>query len=684
MTDTRRRADVLVEALPYIRRFAGKTVVVKYGGNAIAGTSEHDALDVFAQDIVLMRLVGMRPVVVHGGGPQISALMGRLGKTAEFRDGLRVTDAETVDIARMVLVGQVNPQLVAAINAHGNYAVGVSGGDAGLLRATPHDGDLGFVGNVDAVNPRILEGLLADEFIPVVATIGTDEAGQAYNINADTVAAAIAEALGAEKLVYLTDVEGLRRDVDDPASLIHQTTADELEQLIAAGVDHRRDDPQGHELHPRRAPRRAPCPHPRREGSPRAAAGDLHRRGHRHGDRRRQSMSNVFAAVGLAESPFMPVFAATAADVRPRPGHRAVRRRRQALPRLPVGDRRHVARSRQPGGGRGDLGAGQPSCSTSATTSPTRRRPPRRSPSTSCSPTPPDSHGRVFFANSGAEAIECAIKLARKHGGRGRHTVVSAFGSFHGRTLAALAATGQPSKHEPFQPMPEGFRHVAWGDVDAVTAAVDGTVAAVLIEPILGEGGVHPAPAGYLAAIRRLCDETGALMIVDEIQTGHGPHRPLVRLRARRRRPRRRHAGQGARQRHAGRRLLGPRRRRRRVRAGRPRQHLQRHGDRHGGGQRRDRRDAPHRRPGRRGQAGRAAGDRARRPCLASRRCAAAGLLLAAELDGRPSGDVAGELLDHGLVVNAVTPTALRLAPPITVTDAEIDEALAILDGGAR
>jgi acetylglutamate kinase len=230
------RADVLVEALPYIRRFAGKTVVVKYGGNAIAGSSERDALDVFAQDVVLMRLVGMRPIVVHGGGPQISALMGRLGKTAEFRSGLRVTDAETVDIARMALVGQVNPQLVAAINAHGNFAVGVSGGDAGLLRAAPHDGDLGFVGTVDAVNPRILTGLLADEFIPVIATIATDESGQPYNINADTVAAAIAEALGAEKLVYLTDIEGLRRDVDDPGSLIHQTTADELEALIAAGA----------------------------------------------------------------------------------------------------------------------------------------------------------------------------------------------------------------------------------------------------------------------------------------------------------------------------------------------------------------------------------------------------------------------------------------------------------------
>ena len=233
---THQRAATLVEALPYIRRFAGKTVVVKYGGNAIAGTSDHDALNVFAEDIVLMRLVGMRPVVVHGGGPQISALMARLGKNVEFRDGLRVTDAETVDIARMVLVGQVNPQLVAAINVHGNYAVGVSGGDGGLLRATARHADLGFVGDVSAVNPAILTGLIADEFIPVVATIGTDEHGQAYNINADTVAGAIAEALGAEKLVYLTDIEGLRRDVDDAASLIRQTTGDELDALVADGT----------------------------------------------------------------------------------------------------------------------------------------------------------------------------------------------------------------------------------------------------------------------------------------------------------------------------------------------------------------------------------------------------------------------------------------------------------------
>ena len=229
-------ADVLVHALPYIRRFAGQVVVVKYGGNALAGASDDHALDLFAQDIVLMHQVGMRPVVVHGGGPQISDLMNRLGKVSEFRNGLRVTDAETVEIARMVLVGQVNPQLVSAINVHGPLAVGVSGGDAGLIRASARDPELGFVGDVEAVNPTILTGLIAEGFIPVVATIGVGADGQAYNINADTVAGAIAEALAAEKLVYLTDIEGLRRVVDDATSIIRQTTCDELDALMADGT----------------------------------------------------------------------------------------------------------------------------------------------------------------------------------------------------------------------------------------------------------------------------------------------------------------------------------------------------------------------------------------------------------------------------------------------------------------
>ena len=237
MTDVAaQRAAILVEALPYIRRFAGRTIVVKYGGNALAGTSGEDALSVFATDIVMMRLVGMRPVVVHGGGPQISELMGRLGKTAEFKDGLRVTDAETVDIARMVLIGQVNPQIVSAINVHGDYAVGVSGEDGGLIRAVARNPELGFVGDIASINPDVLDRLLDDEFIPVVATVGADAEGQAFNINADTVAGEIAAALGAEKLVYLTDIDGLRHDIADAASLIRQTTPDELEQLISDGT----------------------------------------------------------------------------------------------------------------------------------------------------------------------------------------------------------------------------------------------------------------------------------------------------------------------------------------------------------------------------------------------------------------------------------------------------------------
>ncbi len=236
MTTPGAKTQVLVEALPYIRRFAGQVVVVKYGGNALAGSNGDDALALFAQDIVLMRQVGMRPVVVHGGGPQISELMARLGQQPQFHNGLRVTDADTIDIVRMVLIGQVNPQLVSAINIHGALAVGVSGEDAGLIRATPRDPALGFVGDVAAINPMILHGLLDDGFIPVVATLGVDELGQAYNINADTVAGAIAEALGAEKLVYLTDIDGLRRVVGDPTSLIRQTTADELAALTADGT----------------------------------------------------------------------------------------------------------------------------------------------------------------------------------------------------------------------------------------------------------------------------------------------------------------------------------------------------------------------------------------------------------------------------------------------------------------
>jgi acetylglutamate kinase len=229
--DPSTRASVLVEALPYIQRFRGAVIVIKYGGNALGD----DTTASFAADVVLMRSVGIRPVVVHGGGPQIGELMARLGKVPTFRGGLRVTDAETLQIARMVLVGQVNPDLVAAINVHGPLAVGLSGADSRLITAVPRDPELGFVGDVAHVNPTVLHQLLNEALIPVVATIGADASGQAYNINADTAAAAIAVAVGAEKLIYLTNVEGVRADVADPSSLISQLTPDALKALMKDG-----------------------------------------------------------------------------------------------------------------------------------------------------------------------------------------------------------------------------------------------------------------------------------------------------------------------------------------------------------------------------------------------------------------------------------------------------------------
>jgi acetylglutamate kinase len=231
--DAGMKAEILVEALPYIRHFWHKVVVIKYGGNALGDGS---TLSEFATDIVLMRSVGMRPVVVHGGGPQIGELLARLGKQSEFRQGLRVTDAETLDIARMVLVGKVNRDIVAAINVHGPLAVGVSGEDAGLIQAVALDPELGFVGDITKVGPELLVRLLAEDLVPVVATIGSDDTGQAYNINADTAAAAIAKALAAEKLVFLTDIEGIRADEDDPSSLLSQLHAGELEELMVKGA----------------------------------------------------------------------------------------------------------------------------------------------------------------------------------------------------------------------------------------------------------------------------------------------------------------------------------------------------------------------------------------------------------------------------------------------------------------
>ncbi len=224
-------ARVLVQALPYIQRFSGKSVVVKLGGAAI----DADLDRALAQDVLLLRSVGVRCVLVHGGGPQVDALMRRMGKEPEFRNGLRVTDAETLEIVRMVLVGKINRDLVGTINREAledPVAVGVSGEDGGLLTATPLASELGFVGDVSHVRASVLHRLLDEGLTPVVSTIGSDVGGQPYNINADEAARAIAVAMSAEKIVYLTAAPGLLADVNDPASLIPRLSSAEVREQI--------------------------------------------------------------------------------------------------------------------------------------------------------------------------------------------------------------------------------------------------------------------------------------------------------------------------------------------------------------------------------------------------------------------------------------------------------------------
>lgn len=232
LTDPTVAVEVLLQALPYIERFRGAVVVVKFGGNAMG---DPDLFSKFASDIVLMHRVGMRPVVVHGGGPQIGEWLARVGKTSEFVDGRRVTDAETLEVAQMVLMGKVNADIVTALNGYGPLALGLAGTDAHLLEATARDPELGFVGSVTKVNPELITRTLAMGLIPVIATIGVDRSGQTYNINADDAATAVAEELGAEKLIFLTDVPGLLADAADPSSLITRVDGDDVARMVEDG-----------------------------------------------------------------------------------------------------------------------------------------------------------------------------------------------------------------------------------------------------------------------------------------------------------------------------------------------------------------------------------------------------------------------------------------------------------------
>jgi len=227
------RAEVLTQALPYIKRYVGKTVVVKYGGNAMVNPHlKQQVMD----DIVLLWLIGVKVVLVHGGGPEISGMMDKLGKKPEFIDGLRVTDQETVDIVQMVLAGKVNKTLVTMLEKRGGNAIGLCGMDGKLIEAKMKDKKLGYVGEVTKINIGPVSDILEKGYIPVISTLGCDEEGNAYNINADTAAAHIAGALGAERFILMTDIAGILRDKDDPSTLIPEISLAETDSLFESGV----------------------------------------------------------------------------------------------------------------------------------------------------------------------------------------------------------------------------------------------------------------------------------------------------------------------------------------------------------------------------------------------------------------------------------------------------------------
>ena len=227
------RAQVLTEALPYIKRYTGKTVVVKYGGNAMINESIKQQV---MEDIVLLWLIGVKIVLVHGGGPEINEIMQKLGKEPKFVDGLRVTDKETVDIVQMVLAGKVNKSLVNLLESKGGKAMGISGMDGGLIEATMKDERLGYVGKITKVHINPVTDLLEKGYIPVISTVGCDKEGNTYNINGDTAAAHIAGALNAERLIMMTDIAGVLRDKDDPSSLIPEITVSDAAKLQEDGV----------------------------------------------------------------------------------------------------------------------------------------------------------------------------------------------------------------------------------------------------------------------------------------------------------------------------------------------------------------------------------------------------------------------------------------------------------------
>ena len=571
--------ETLLEALPYIREFHGRTIVIKYGGAAMR---DEELREAFARDVVLLKYVGMNPVIVHGGGPEITHYMERMGMEVKFVEGLRVSDAETVEVAKMVLLGKINSDILVRLNRHGQPAVGLGGEDGSLFEVRPvaNTKDVGFVGEIEKVNVDVIDHI-AEDYVPVIASVATDRDGASYNVNADEAAGKVAAAMPAHKAIFLTDVDGWLRDPEDPESRISTATADEVR--AGAGRHRGRHATEARGLRRGDRGRGGGGPHRRWPPSAHAAARALHRRRHRHQDHRMKlaELQELEARWVMQTYARMPVefvrgegarlwdsdgkeyldFLAGISVCSVGHCHPAV----VEAVREQVGTLTHTSNLYLTEGG---VLLAQRLASSSL-------------------------DGRAFLCNSGTEANECAIKLVRKHAhGRGiaEPEIVVLEGAFHGRTMGSLSATPGLATNDSFSPYLPGFRTVPRDDPDALEAVVGESTAAVMLEPIQGETGVQRDPgrgdrrgAGGLrhgrgaAGLRRDPDRDGPHGVALGIRAAPGP-------------PRRDDDREGARRRTAGRRL-----RRRssggRAGAGRPRLDLRRRASGRGRRPRRLRRD---------------------------------------------------------------------------------------------
>ena len=519
------KAETLIEALPYIQRFNRKIVVVKYGGSAML---DEELKANVIKDVVLLKLIGFKPIIVHGGGKEISRWVNKVGMEPRFVNGLRVTDKDTMEIAEMVLA-KVNKELVTLVESLGVQAVGISGKDGGLLQChkkLSKGEDIGYVGDIEKVNPKVLQDLLEKDFLPIVFPIGFDTNFDSYNINADDAACAIAEAVHAEKLVFLSDIEGVYKDKDDPSSLISELHVHEAEKLISDGY-----------VGGGMIPKLQNCIDAIEEGVNRVHILD--------GRIPHSLLLEIFTNKGIGTAILKRRRGRNITMSMNEQMNHAEESILHTYNRFPVmfdhGEGCYLYDTEgkkyldfAAGIAVNALGYHYPGYDEAL-----KAQIDKLTHISNLYYNEPMSEAgeklvkasglaKAFFTNSGTEAIEGALKAARKYAytkyGKEsqKYEIIAMNHSFHGRSMGALSVTGTEHYREPFEPLIGGVKFADFNDLESVKAQITDKTCAIITEVVQGEGGIYPAQKEFLEGLRALCDENDIILIFDEIQCGMG------------------------------------------------------------------------------------------------------------------------------------------------------------------